>query len=129
MSLKNQKNSRKQGDVGLGSAISYFCANEWNVCIPLTDSQAYDLIVEKDSVIKRVQVKTTWSKTSYGIYQVTLKTSGGNKSRNTVKTFDPSSVELLFVLTDDGDRYLIPCTKDMPANCLNLGKQYEEFIV
>jgi hypothetical protein len=57
-----QKNSKKQGDVGMGVAIGYFAARGITVCIPLTDSQDYDLVIDLDDVLKKVQVKTTTSK-------------------------------------------------------------------
>lgn len=53
------KNTKKQGDYGLGSAISYFTSQGYNISIPLTDSQDYDLVVEDTAgFLKKVQVKT-----------------------------------------------------------------------
>ena len=43
MSLRGQKNSKKQGDIGLGIAIGWFATQGYTVCVPLTDSQDYDL--------------------------------------------------------------------------------------
>lgn len=127
--LKGFANSKKQGDAGLGTAIAYFCREGYNVCIPLTDSQAYDLIVEKDNIISRVQIKTTWSVSEYGIFKAALKTCGGNRSGNTSKLFDPSVIEFLFILTNDGTTYLIPTFEGMPVSSINLGQQYDQFKV
>ena len=44
--MRKYKNSKKQGDAGLGIAIEYFTTKGYCVCIPLTDSQEYDLVVE-----------------------------------------------------------------------------------
>ena len=52
------KNSKKQGDAGLGQAIAYFTSQGYDVSLPLTDSADWDLIVEMESGLKRVQVKT-----------------------------------------------------------------------
>lgn len=127
--LKDQKNSRIQGNVGLGVAISYFCICGYNVSIPLTDSQDYDLIVEIDNILSRVQVKTTYSKTPYGIFTATLKTSGGNKSGYNIKNFNPDNVNYLFILTEDNDQYFIPCNPNIPKTSINLDKKYNKFKV
>ena len=40
------KNTKEQGNIGLGVAIQYFTQNLYTVSLPLNDSQDYDLIVE-----------------------------------------------------------------------------------
>ena len=45
-----------------------FTKEQYTVNIPLNDTQWYDLIVEKDSKLSRVQVKATSCKTKYGVY-------------------------------------------------------------
>ena len=42
------KNSKKQGDAGLGQAIAYFTMLGYDIALPLTDSADWDLIVEMD---------------------------------------------------------------------------------
>jgi hypothetical protein len=102
-----QRNTRAQGNVGIGAAIAQFTRRGWTVCVPLTDSQAYDLVVDMDGSLKRVQVKTTRYKRG-GNYVVNLSTKGGNRSYNTVKNFDPRAADYIYVLVDDGSEYLIP---------------------
>jgi len=53
------KNSKKQGDAGLGVAIGWYATKGTTVCLPLTDSQSYDLIADEDDKLKKVQVKTS----------------------------------------------------------------------
>ena len=122
LNLRNKKNTRKQGLVGLSSAIDWFVRNEYNVSIPLDDSQAYDLIVERDNKLFRVQVKTTYCKVKYNIYKVQLETAGGNQSFYTRKKFDNTICELLFILTDDNEQYLIPTNEVQATRSINLGK-------
>lgn len=81
-------NSKAQGNIGLGMAIAYFTAKKFIVSIPLNDSQSYDLVVDMDGSLKRVQVKTTSRKKTSSKYEVELRSTGGNKSRNTRKHFD-----------------------------------------
>ena len=61
------------GNASLGTAIGYFANIGCTVSIPLNDTQDYDLLVDFDGNIKKVQVKGTSFKTNYGIYQVSLK--------------------------------------------------------
>jgi hypothetical protein len=58
--LRNQKNSRLQGNVGLANAIAWFANNGYRPAIPLTDSQDYDLIVDDGEKLYKVQVRTTY---------------------------------------------------------------------
>ncbi len=124
--MLKQKNSKKQGDVGLGLAVAYFSGLGHTVSIPLTDSQAYDLLVD-DGRIKRVQVKTTTEKNVYGRYQVELRTLGGNQSYHTQKKFDSSAVDLVFIVTEEGTKYLIPVNRIKARSRMSLGELTKEF--
>jgi len=76
------KTNKEKGNTSLGIAIAYYSSNGYTVSIPLNDTQDYDLIVDKDNVLKKVQVKSTSCKTKYGNYQVALKSCGRNKRKN-----------------------------------------------
>ena len=103
--LKTQKNSKKQGDVGLGVAIGWFSENGYTVSVPLTDSQDYDLVVEKNDGLKKIQVKTVYCKTEYNVYRANLRIMGGNKSGSSVKKFKKEFVDFVFILTNDKEKY------------------------
>jgi PD-(D/E)XK endonuclease len=123
----NQDNSKKQGDVGVGQAIAWFTRNSYTVSIPLTDSQDYDLIVDKDNKLYRVQVKTASYKNEYGIYEVSLTVKGGNRSgTGRIKSLDKSKVDLLFILTSDNEVYVIP-SDVVGVNSINLGKKVQGY--
>jgi len=84
----------------------------YTVCLPLTDSQDYDLVVDIDGRLSRVQVKTTRQVGPKGKYRVDLRTQGGNQSWSGVsKRFDSTKVEYLFVLLDNGETYCIPSSE------------------
>ena len=102
-------NPRFQGEIGLTDAIAWFGHHGYRVCIPLADNQPYDLVVDAgDGALQRVQVKTTTHRSPAGRFVVQLAVAGGNQSFHTVKKFDPQAVDLLYVLTDAAERYLIP---------------------
>jgi len=121
------KNTKKQGDWGLGEAIAYFTKNEYTVSVPLTDSQDYDLIVEKDNKLQRVQIKTNTYKNKKGSFAVSLTTKGGNRSYSTIKKFNKENVELVFIVTSENKKYLIPT--DYVLNSIALGPKYDVFLV
>jgi hypothetical protein len=121
-----RQNPREQGLIGLTDAIAWFGRHGWSVCLPLIDSQPYDLVVDDGTSLQRVQVKTTTYRSRYGIYVVSLATRGGNQSFHTSKAFDPGACELLYVLTDDGDRYLIPTGVIHSTTTISLGVRYAE---
>lgn len=119
-------NSKKKGDIGLGAAIAFFVRNFYTVSLPLTDSQDYDLVVDKDDTLSRIQVKTTdYKRKNSFVVQMSVK--GGNKSSNKVKKFDNTKVEYVFVLTSDNEEYLIPAKEIKVKNQLTLGTKYKTF--
>lgn len=124
-----QRNSRKQGDVGLGSAIAYYTAKGYTVCVPLTDSQKYDLVVELDGILQRVQVKTATMERTPGVWTFNLRTCGGNQSCSTIQVFDPTASDVLFVLCGNEDRYVIPTDLIDAKHTLSVGKKYLEYKV
>ena len=128
--FKECKNTKQQGNIGLGVAIQYFTQNLYNVSLPLNDSQDYDLIVEdNDGTLKKVQVKTSTQKSKYETYTINLRVLGGNSKQNYVhKKANEVIYDWLFILCDNGDRYLIP--KEIIKNLkstITVGKEYLEY--
>ncbi len=121
------RNTKTQGDIGLGVAIGWFVSNQYTISIPLTDSQDYDLIVDKENKLYRVQVKTTSVKTEYGIYEVSLTVKGGNRTgTGKIKKLDKTKVDLIFVLTESNEKYLIP-TSETGNSSVNLGEKFSKY--
>lgn len=119
-------NSKQQGNIGLSSAILYFTLNKNTVSIPLNDSQEYDLVVEINNTLYKVQVKTTGHKIN-NHYSVCLKSSGGTSGK-IYHTLQDSDCHLLFVLCEDGSQYLIPRDRFLKNKTkLNLGKEMDEY--
>ncbi len=126
--MKFFKNTKKQGDMGLGAAIFYFTTIGQTVAIPLTDSQDYDLIVDIGNSLKKVQVKSCSFKRKY--YEVNLSIKGGNRtSKGTLKRFINTNCDYLFIITENLEKYLIP-TKNLVAKCnLVLGPKYRKYLL
>ncbi len=127
--LKGRKNSKTQGVVGIGKAISYYTELGYTVCIPIVDNQEYDLIVDIDGVLHKVQVKTTYAQSKYGVYNCNLRVCGGNRSGNTVKHFNNKLVDIVFVLCNDGTCYNIPSGFIKGKTIIFLGEPYSKYKV
>jgi hypothetical protein len=128
--FNNCKNLKKQGDCGLAIAISWFVLNGYTVSIPLTDSQDYDLIVEKEAKVFRVQVKTTKCMVS-GHYLMNLVVRGGNRSGTGVskKLVNSKNIDLFFCVTEIGTKYLVPRKKIKSKHVLTLNEKCNKFKV
>lgn len=122
------KTNKEKGNTGLGIAIAYYTANGYVVSIPLNDTQDYDLIVEKDNKLKRIQVKATSCKTKYSIYQVALKSCGGTSGK-TYKTLIDTNIEDIFIFTDELDMYIIPKEIIRNKTTINLCEKYKKYKV
>jgi len=99
--------NKEKGNTGLGIAIAYYTFNGYIVSIPLNDTQDYDLIVDKENILKKVQVKSTSCKTKYGNYQVALKSCGGTRGK-TYKSIIETNIDEVFILLENLDIYIIP---------------------
>jgi hypothetical protein len=128
MTTIRRRNPRLQGLIGLGAAIAWFCEHGHEVSIPLNDSQPYDLVVDQpDGGLLKVQVKTTTCRSPSGRFVVRLETAGGNQSFHTRKRFDPTSCDLLCVLTDARELYVIPSTAFHARTTLTLTNDYDRY--
>lgn len=125
MSLfKHVSNSNGQGDIGMGYAIAFFSQRAYTVCIPLTDSQEFDLVVVKNGKTEKIQVKTTRYKRNNN-FVVDLTTNTRTKPLN----FDNKKVDKLFVLVDNGNQYLIPTNYIHTKTRITLGSNFDKYIV
>jgi len=126
----NSNYKSQQGNVGLGRAIAYYTAIGFPVMIPLNDTQKYDLVVDIDSKLFRVSVKTTKRKNKSGqFYAVVLKNSGGSSGKSVIRKFDNTSCDILFVLTKDGVMYEIPAKEIKVVSELVLDQKWNKYIV
>lgn len=120
--------NKEKGNSSLGIAIAYYASNGYTVSIPLNDTQDYDLIVDKESKLKRVQVKSTSCMTKYGSYQVALKSCGGTKG-NTYKTLIDTDVDEVFILLGNLKMYIIPIEEIKNKSTLNICDKYDKYRV
>ncbi len=105
-------NSRKQGDVGTGYAVAYFLSQGYTVAIPMSDSQTYDLVIERKGRFNRVQCKTSFKKNKNGSYQVELRTISNTRGKKLeIRKPSKDNFDVLFVTDGDGNMYTFPSSE------------------
>lgn len=118
-----------QGNYGLGAAIAYFTSHKIPVCLPLNDTQKYDLVVDMDGELKRVSVKTGKYQAPSGAYAIQLKNSGGTSKGSKIRNFENTTCDLLFFLCGDESMYLIPAADVNCVSSITLGSKYQKYKV
>lgn len=111
--LREVPMKKAQGDNCEAFAVFYYASLGHTVSKPLNHSTYYDLIVDVDGVLKKVECKSSTYKANKKSYQVSLCTSGGNQSWNkVVKKIDSTKVDEIFILDGDGYYYIFD-SKDL----------------
>lgn len=114
----------------IGEAIRWFLERGYVPSVPVEPSR-YDLVVESDEGLKKVQVKTTSFKGKYGLWQVhvhrtsyeaSAKPRGVAGKRRSV-SYTATEIDFFFVVTGD-EKYLIPIAVVGDAHNITLGKKY-----
>ena len=123
------KTSTKQGDIGEARAIYEYTKRGYVVSSPLHDSAKYDLIVDDGTKLSKVQVKTSKLKFTEGAgYQICLPTGGGNTKVNTRRKPEAGDYDELFVLTEDGECWIIPASVVVGRSTISVGStKYNEY--
>ena len=127
-------NSRKQGDPGVALAVAWFATHGYTVSIPLSDCQPYALVVDCGGVLQRVFVRTSTvrEKRQYGrmgAFTFSLRTMGGNKTQFRIRQFDPTAVEVLYLICGDGTQFLIPVAAVTSRSFITMGQKYISYKV
>ena len=108
MNLWSSSYKSKQGNLGLGKAISLFSEIGLTILLPLNDTQDYDLAVDLGGILKRISVKTTRFMSKSGKFKVLLKRCGGSSGKSKITLFNNNSSDFLFCYTKNNEAYVIP---------------------
>jgi hypothetical protein len=101
------RKTQQKGDLATTQAIATFTRMGFDVSIPITESAAYDLVVDdQGGKLHRVQVKFTSER------DVDLRSIHSNSSGYVVKKTKEDAYDWLYILKSDGSEYLI-------RSCLN----------
>lgn len=95
------RTTQRKGDTATARAIASFTALGFDVSIPLTESAAYDLVVDDAGSLALVQCKFISGR------QVDLRRIHSNSSGYVVKTCSVAAYDWLYVLNAAGQEFLI----------------------
>jgi len=95
------RSTQRKGDIAKAKAISTFTSYGYDVSLPITESAAYDLIVDIEGRLYRVQVKYSSGR------EVDLRRIHSNSKGYVVKKYLDASYDLLYVFRADGKEFLV----------------------
>jgi PD-(D/E)XK endonuclease len=95
------RSTQRKGDRATAQAIAAFTALGYDVAIPLTESAAYDLVVDDGEGLRRVQCKFASGR------EVDLRRIHSNSQGYVVKRVLPRAYDWLYVLRADGHEFLL----------------------
>ena len=95
------RQTQRKGDRATARAIASFTAIGYDVSIPLTESAAYDLVVDADRHLYRVQCKYISGR------QVDLRRIHSNAGGFVVRRAAAGSDDWLYVLNAAGQEFLV----------------------
>jgi hypothetical protein len=100
-----QANPRHLRTAGNSIAAAWFTRRGYAVSVPV-EHQPYDLVVEADKRLYRVQVKTATARDTSGAFICRLRRVPARDGE--VITYDPADVDFFFVVDAEDDCYIIP---------------------
>lgn len=119
--------SKQKGNIGLSHAILLFTINGYNISLPLTESTKYDLIVDINNKLYKIQCKYTsqlCKKNVCDLFQSPLYVSGGNRSSgNTKKLYNNDDFDFIFISCSNNTNYLIPFSCVKNKKTINIGRE------
>ena len=123
-------NTKEKGDNALGCAIGYYLTHRYEVCLPIGDKRPYDLLIEKEGKIQRVQVKYAGFYRGKNQCFAGLRITGGNQSYHYAKKYNDDAFDILFVYTEKGAKYHIPWKKVQARSEISIENvKYKEFMI
>jgi len=121
-------NTKSKGDIGVGQAIAYYTLNDIEVLLPIGDKKPYDLVIDRDGKLSKVQVKYTSFKSKYGNFRADLRITGGNQSFTSSKKYVAGDFDFCFIYTSVGEAYEVPFDSLSEKKVsITLSSKYEKY--
>lgn len=95
------RDTQRKGDIAVAVAIATFTKLGYDVALPITESAAYDILVDDSKAIHRVQVRFSSGK------EVELRRIHSNSTGYVVKKTKRNAYDWLYVLRGSGEEFLI----------------------
>lgn len=95
------RETQRKGDLAVSQAINTFTRLGFDVLLPITESAAYDIVVDREQKLHRVQVR--FSKTG----EVDLRRIHSNSKGYVIKKIKENAFDWLYVLKGNGEEFLV----------------------
>ena len=92
----------------MSHAIHFYMTRGYEVCLPIGDKSDYDIVVEKNGALEKIQVKYGGLYPNKTGCRVALRVMGGNQSYHYAKKYSDSAFDILFVYTAKDELFEIP---------------------
>lgn len=128
--FSNEGSDENLRNAGIGIATAWFLRRGYMASIPV-EQAPYDLVVESDKGLQRVQIKTATGKKNGAGRQVNLgrhlydPNTGGNQHA----CYQLGEVDVFFIVTIDRRIYVIPLEVVLGTRLITLDKKYAAFEV
>lgn len=100
-------NTNEKGGLGESRFVYELTKHGYKVSLPLGHDASYDMIIDKDGALQRVQVKSVES--SDDVVQVKTTRTYTSGDRIVTRTYSPTDFDQLAVFDRRGDQcYLVP---------------------
>jgi hypothetical protein len=116
-------NSKRKGSIAVGEAVAYFIAKGMTVLVSISDCDKYDLVIDDNRVLKKIQCKYSSSQEPSGAYIVDLSTYGGYRDKTYHVKYNEGDFDLLFVYCKNKEKYLIPAKDVIGKSKISVGKK------
>lgn len=111
--------TQKKGNIGLTKAIADLTEKEISVSLPISESEKYDLIAEKNNICKTVQIR--YCSIHNGVLPIKLKSVWSNGQGYQVRNREKADFDMLGVYCPDTKLlYYIPSDEFNCKNTLTL---------
>lgn len=95
------RTTQRKGDIAVSQAIARFTKMGYDVSLPITESASYDLIIDTNDELKKVQVRYS------SVKEVALRRVHSNSKGYVVKKTKPNAYDWLYIFKNTGEEYLI----------------------
>ena len=101
------RSTQRKGDYAVTKAIATFTKAGYDVSLPITESAAYDIVVDVDNSMKRVQVRY------FSGVEVELRRIHSNSSGYVVKKTKSNAYDWLYMLNEKDEEFMIKSCLDV----------------
>jgi len=95
------RTTQRKGDIAVSKAIHTFTLRSHDVSLPITESAAYDIVVDINNELKRVQVRYASSR------EVELRRIHSNSKGYVIKKTRNDAYDWLYILNSQNEEFLI----------------------